>query len=186
MKPAQALVAEWYRKADALARQRGDRDIETPAGDLRGNGRKIEGVGVGAAEYHAHCEEDGSFELATEKRRFLHSHRFANSEERAIWELHVDGFTARAIARQRGLAKTRVQRRLARLLAAFERRATPRPGRPRDPNSLRSEGVRLHVRLSAAATLALDHIRTRLKVGQHEAIRLALVAAARGITGTRN
>jgi len=181
-KPPRALVAEWYGKADALARQRGDRDIETPAGDLRGNGRKIGGRGVGHAEFLAHCEEDGSFELATAKRRFLHSHAWASTQDRAVWELHCDGLSGREIARRLGLDRNVPQRTLPRLLLAFERRDQRKRGRPRDPSSLRSEGLRLEVRLTQRAQLAVDHIRQVLKVKASEVVRVALEEYARRLT----
>lgn len=174
-----ALRAEWYGRADALARTRGDRDIETPKGDLRGNGRKIEGKGVGAREFHAHCEEDGSFELATAKRRFLHAHAFASPFERTVWEMHVEGVSARETARRMGKNRKTVDRAMVRLSAAFEKRDAPRRGRPVDDGSLRSEGVALHVRLDSAATLASDHIRAALSVTAQDAIRMALVYYAR-------
>jgi hypothetical protein len=172
-------VEEWYGKADALARQRGDRDIETPRGDLRGNGRKIEGRGVGAVEFHRYCETDGSFELALAKRRWLHAYAFVTDQDRAIWELHCDGASGHEIARRLRLDANIPKRAMRRLLAAFEKRDERKRGRPANPDSLRAQGVALHVRLHRGATLAMDHIRVALSVSNQEAIRLALVYFAR-------
>ena len=182
-KPSTALVEEWYRKADALARQRGDRDVETPRGDLRGNGRKIEGRGVGQVEFHTFCEEDGSFELALAKRRWLHSHPFASQQDRAIWELHCDGVSGREIARRLRINAMVPKRTLRRLIVVFERRDDRRRGRPKDPASLRSEDMTLRVRLSQRAALALDHLRTVLGVpSDSEATRIALEEMARRLS----
>lgn len=141
------LQREWYGRADALARSRGDRDIETPKGDIRGGRRIAELAGK---------VEDGSVELAVAKRRFLHAHRFASDYDRQVWELHVEGVSARETARRLVCNRKRVDRAMLRLTVAFERRGETRA----DPHSLRSEGLRLELRLTPTAARACDHIRS--------------------------
>lgn len=162
----------WYARADALARARGDRDIETPRGDLRGGRRILE---------LAQRVEDGSVAAAVAKRAFLHQHAFASDFARRVWEMHVEHVSNREIARHLAVNRKTIDRHMRRLLLAFERRDAPRRGRPRNPESLRSEGVRLSVRLSRTAAQALDHIRVALGIGEQDAVRLALQAAARDI-----
>ena len=177
----QALRDEWLAKADALARQRGERDIETPQGNLRGNGRKIEGRAVGATEFLAHCHEDGSFEQATAKRRFLHSYQFASEQQRAMWELHCEGVSGHEMSRRLGRNRKTIEKWLRKCTDAFQKRDARKPGRPRNEHSLRSEGIRLEVRLTARATLALDHIRNVLKLNPADLIREHLEEVARKI-----
>jgi hypothetical protein len=76
-----------------------------------------------------------------------------------------------------------VDRRLARSLAAFERRDTRKPGRPRREDGLRSEGMRYELRLTQRTALALDHIRTVMGIdGAASAVREAIEECARKVS----
>lgn len=162
-----ALREEWY----ARARASGFQDIESPSGQfIRG------GSGYTPGTYNhlrpVHLER---------ARAFLLVHAFRGTFERQVWELHAGGTSNRQIARELGCNRKRVDPVIRRLTAAMEEREKrPRRGRPMDPEAIRRDGVTLTVRLSRAATMALDHLRSVCApVGS--LVRDALVESARRI-----
>jgi len=184
------LRRDWYERAHALARSRGERDIETPPvvrGDgTVGRGGQFRGIANRPIELPPEAASDieaaASAELAA-KRRFLETHRFASGFERAVWAGHCDGLSARAMAGQVGRRDRKsIDRAMGRLLAAF-RATSRRPAhRPRDPHSLRSEGMTYCLRLSPAAALAMDHLREFLvDESPAEIMRRALVETAKKV-----
>lgn len=179
---------EWYAKADALARSRGERDIETPpairpdgsvtqGGQIRGGNRLLELPPEAAGEMAEAAQAKLEAKLA-----FLESHAFASAFERRVWACHCKGMSARSMAGRVGrLDRKSIDRAMQRLTAAFEAtKGKKKPGRPRRRDSLRSEGMRYELRLTPAAALALDHIRTFLVAeSPADIIRRALVETAK-------
>lgn len=168
MKPVsdfQRLKDEWYLKA----RESGFSDIESPSGDI-----------ARRAVPETRLAEVAELEAA---RAFLHSHTFADDFERRVWELHAEGASNRAIQRLLKLGtRKRVDAAILRLTATMRGEAGRRKGRPRDPDSLRGEGVGLFVRLSQAHLLAVDRIRVFLGCTPPEAARRALLEYARKVS----
>lgn len=193
-------MTEAHRKLrDRLLRESGFIDLEDAAGNMEptirphgpivGRDRTPEEIGQ-LAEY---------YRLAGQ---FLHSHPFASSVERRVWELHGDGASYTRIARtvRREIAagelpsrfvaarqqRNRFYRKLVYLVVS-DLRATmmgerrPRRGPRPDPTSMVQDGVSVFVRLDRSAAEAMDYVTGRLGVGGPQALRMAIVALARTI-----
>lgn len=160
MTPAQlkALEREWAAKL----RADGFQDIESPSGivqswDARSDGNLQDTAAL--AEDRARGEQL----------------RFASNFERAVWELHLEGMSNRAIAERLAVYRKLVNQTMWALRGRLERR---RPGPKRNPDAIRHDGVNLTVRLTRDAALAVDHLRES-GIEPAEVVRAAVLAVAR-------
>lgn len=99
-----ALKATWYRKL----KKSGFRDIERPDGTLADADQYKRLLNKSATEITA------SIAYYRQASEFLHSRRLS-AKDRAIWGLHVEGKTERAIATKVKLSKSAVHERIAKL-----------------------------------------------------------------------
>lgn len=160
------LEREW---AERLRRE-GFQDIEAPGGMVPQP--LSHGVSGARLRKLGQLEQDRE---ATPRMRFL------EAWEGKAWELHLEGLSNREVARRCCVYRKLVDQAFARLRR--QAKGTPR-GRPRDPESLRSHGMRMELLLTPAAALALDHIRAVLKVSKSEVVRRVIIGLARNIPAT--
>lgn len=160
MTPAQLkrLEREWAAKL----RADGFVDIEAPSGmiqswDVRSDGNMQDVAAL--AEDRARGE----------------ALRFTTQFERAVWELHVEGLSNRAIAARLCVYRKLVNQTMWALKARMERR---RPGPKRNPEAIRHDGVNLTVRLTREAALAADLLRAA-GIEPSTVVRAALLDVAR-------
>lgn len=181
----------WQRERDRILRDAGFVDIEEPDGTIRQTEDRAFGR-RGARE----IETTAEYYRAAGK--LLHEHdSWKSPVERRIWELHAEGASYtriwRTVKREIGTGTLPPEKMYRRRVHATVNRLRDimmgttaekqRPGRKRDSDSLRSQGVRLGlVLLSPPAVLALDHVRTQLKVSKAEAVRRALLLFQRAIS----
>lgn len=161
------------RERDRILRADGFRDIEAPSGIIqrRQVSATTEANAAREEEYFARAQE------------FLGRHRFTNELERLVWSAHVQRKGRRVVAREVGVYPKYVDEVVARLKAVMKA-AEPkkRRGRPKEDDSLRSEGLRYELRLRPRTQAALDHIRVVLGTRTDEMVRRAIEDIAHRIT----
>lgn len=171
------------RQRDRILRKAGFTDIEDERDRLepliRPRGSNLQLGRLASGDYEA---------LGEYYRRaghFLHEHQFASRFERRAWELHAEGKSYTEIARAMRSYRKRAFLVVTRLRdEMLGRPASPRrpPGRPRNPASLRAQGMEAHVRLDPAAALALDQVRAAFGgISAMEAMRRAVVLASQRV-----
>lgn len=173
------------RLRDRLLKDSGFVDIEDERGEMDQALRAVKG----------HSKRWEAAEIASlsdyyrRAGQLLHEHPWRSPVERRIWELHGEGASYTRVWRtvkreieQGDLPRERMYRRrvhavVSRARAVMLGTAPRKRGRQANPDSLRSQGMRLGmVLLSPVAALALDHIRTQLRVSKAEAVRMGLLA----------
>jgi hypothetical protein len=160
------LEAEWAAKL----RADGFVDIEAPGGMVP----SVLSHGVSPARVRLLAQLEADRE-ATPRLRF------SEEWERKAWALHLEGVSNRQIAVRMCIYRKMVNEAFMRLRWQMEK---PRPGRKRDPESLRSHGMVANLMLTPAAALALDHLHAALKVSKAEAVRMAVIKLAKETQGS--
>lgn len=160
------LQAQWY----AAARADGFQDIESPSGAVPSV--LSHGVSPARTKVLAQLEQDRD---ATERLARL------SPFEQRVWALHLDGVSNRGIARQLCVYRKLINETIWKLKA----RAKPERRSRRQPDSMRSHGVALLVRLGPSHVEALDHVRTLLNINGPEALRAGIVEFAKRISSKK-
>jgi uncharacterized protein with von Willebrand factor type A (vWA) domain len=154
-KPDAKLVREWY---DRL-RAEGFHDVESPMRERM----------TGDALEHRKVDSDKG-EYLDRARAFLRDHDFGHELDRAIWEMHAEGESEKAICRRffgstSGGTRRKVARVLTRLRAEMEGK-TKKRGRKRKPEGRGTGTLRGHTRYSDAEAAAVFFIAEQLGVAR--------------------
>lgn len=155
------LEREWAAKL----RAGGFRDIESPSGMIQSTDSR----------------SDGSLQdlaALAEDRARGEGHRFAAPFDAQVWRLHVDGVSNRAIAKQLCVYRKLVDQAMWRLRGQMARR---KPGPKRNPEGMRTEGLRMEVRLTRDAMDAVERLRAALppETSVSALVRMGLLELAR-------
>src|SRR5687767_9737095 len=149
-KPPPNLVSLWYGRAAAS----GFRDIESP----------MRAKKTGDSLWHQRPAAEDEVRYWAQADAYLRDADFRDETDLACWRVHVEQQAGEwAIARavfgsDSGGRRRKVRRILTRLRAEMEGKGRKGPGRPRDPEGLRSEGMRVNALLTPRAALALDYL----------------------------
>lgn len=183
------LTKSEQRLRDKLLKDSGFVDLEDEHGEMDQSFRALKG-------HSKRWDADEIASLADYYRRasqLLHDHPWKSPVERRIWELHAEGASYTRIWRtvkreietaelpREKMYRRRVHATVTRVRAILMGTPARKRGRPKQDDSLRSQGLRVRALLDGAAALALDYIRTHLKVSQAEALRMALRETAKRI-----
>lgn len=191
------LTRAQQKLRDKLLRDSGFVDLEDEDGAMKQATTLVlgdHGTRRSQGRYEARLDEiETTAEYYRRASQLLHEHSWRSPVERRIWELHTEAAsytriwrTVRREMEQGQLPREKMYRRrvhavVTRTRAILMGKAPKKRGRRVDPDSLRSHGMVLRLRVAPSHALALDHIRAVLRVSRSDVVRMGLELLKRSI-----